>query len=65
MSLHTPDQIFDSFFPTKEIKIGLGLAVIYGTLKKNGGTLDVDSRPGQGTEVRLSAGRLVEQCATC
>jgi two-component system, cell cycle sensor histidine kinase and response regulator CckA len=54
MSLDTQAKIFDPFFSTKETNLGLGLTVIYGTVKQNGGTLDVDSRPGQGTEVRVS-----------
>lgn len=54
MSLDTQASIFDPFFSTKETNRGLGLTVVYGTVKQNGGTLEVDSRPGKGTIVRVS-----------
>jgi CheY-like chemotaxis protein len=57
------DRVFEPFFTTKGIGLGtgLGLSMVYGFAKQSGGTVEVDSREGGGTVIRLylprSAGR--------
>jgi signal transduction histidine kinase len=57
----TIDRIWDPFFTTKEVGkgIGLGLALTFDIVKRHGGDIQVESRPGEGSTftVRLPAGR--------
>ena len=52
----TASRAFDPFFTTKatEKGTGLGLAMVYGTVHRMGGTIDLWSRPGQGTRFTVS-----------
>jgi CheY-like chemotaxis protein len=44
----------EPFFTTKAQGTGLGLAMVYACAHRYGGRLDIDTRPGRGTVVRLS-----------
>ncbi len=47
-------RCLEPFFTTKgERGTGLGLAMVYGTVQRHRGEIEIESRPGQGTTVRL------------
>jgi CheY-like chemotaxis protein len=55
MSAEVAARAFDPFFTTKPIGqgTGLGLSMIYGFARQSNGHVTIDSKPGQGTSVRL------------
>jgi CheY-like chemotaxis protein/anti-sigma regulatory factor (Ser/Thr protein kinase) len=55
MDNETLQRIFEPFFTTKPVGqgTGLGLAVVHGVMRTHLGTVDVSSRPGQGSVFML------------
>ncbi|MBU1564831.1 MAG: hypothetical protein KJ630_04285 [Proteobacteria bacterium] len=49
MPPHVADQVFEPFFTTKTSGAGLGLAIVYRTLKENDAEIVLDSKEGKGT----------------
>jgi len=47
-------KIFDPFFTTKPSGTGLGLSISYGIVREHEGTVDVHSKPGEGTKFILT-----------
>ncbi|WP_146217062.1 PAS domain S-box protein [Falsiroseomonas bella] len=55
MSPEVREHVLEPFFTTKPLGqgTGLGLSQVYGFVRQSGGTLRIESAPGQGTTVRL------------
>lgn len=55
MTPEVRQRALEPFFTTKVAGkgTGLGLSIVFGTVKAHGGTLDILSEPGKGTQIRI------------
>jgi CheY-like chemotaxis protein len=49
------EHVYEPFFTTKDVGegSGLGLSMVYGFVRQSGGAVDIESREGEGTTIRL------------
>jgi CheY-like chemotaxis protein len=65
MSAEVRERAFEPFFTTKgRAGTGLGLAEVYGIVKRHRGRTEIDSHPGAGTTIRLVFPRTAPKIVT-
>jgi len=59
------DRVFDPFFSTREqaLHSGLGLSVVLGVVEQIDGQINIDSKPGSGTQVIIKLPAIAEKVA--
>ncbi|MDP3011476.1 MAG: HAMP domain-containing sensor histidine kinase [Candidatus Hydromicrobium sp.] len=57
MDRKTLKNVLDPFFTTKNTrKVGLGLSLLAQSAEESGGSIEIESKPGQGTKVKATFG---------
>jgi PAS domain S-box-containing protein len=66
MSAAVQDRAFEPFFSTKDRGqgTGLGLSIVLGIVRSHGGAIEIQSRPGAGTNIALWLPALLERAET-
>jgi len=62
MDEKTVKNVFEPFFTTKEAGYGLGLTTAHNIVKKHGGDILIESKPGEGTKVSILLPATEQKC---
>ena len=53
MAPESLEKVFDPFYTTKPEGTGLGLPICHSIVQSHGGEMDIQSKQGEGTRVRI------------